>query len=46
VRKITGNVVNEVHLVVGINAGKLYPVTAEDLVIGEIGSEVKGDAKE
>ncbi len=40
-----GNVVNEVHLVVGIDAGKLYPVTAEDMIIGKIGAKVQGDPK-
>jgi hypothetical protein len=46
VGKITDNVVNEVHLVVGIDAGELYPFTAEDLVMREIGSEVQGNSEE
>ncbi|MBA7635752.1 hypothetical protein ES703_43356 [subsurface metagenome] len=33
--KVVDKVVNQTHMVVGINTGKLYPVTAEDLVVGE-----------
>jgi Tfp pilus assembly protein PilP len=40
VREIVDKIVNQAHMVVGINTGKLYPVTDEDLVIREIGSKV------
>jgi len=44
--KIVDKAVNQAHMAVGVNTGKLYPVTAEHLVIGEINSEVQGNSKE
>ena len=35
VGEIVNQIVNQAHVVVSIKAGKLYPITAEDLVIGE-----------
>ena len=46
VGKIMHKIVNQAHIVIGVNTGKLYPVTAEDLVVGEANTKVQGDAEE
>jgi len=38
--EIVDEVVNQTHMIVDINPGKLYPVTAEDLVVGEANANV------
>ncbi|MBA7673308.1 hypothetical protein ES703_81503 [subsurface metagenome] len=40
VGEIEGKIVNKKHVVVGINAGKLYPLAAENLVVREINPKV------
>ena len=35
VGEVVNEVVNDAHVKVGIDAGELDPITAEDLVIGE-----------
>jgi len=40
VRKIVDKIINQAHMVVDINPGKLYPVTDEDLVVREANAKV------
>ena len=46
VGKIVDKIVHQSHMIVGINAGKLYPVTAEDLVVGKTHPKVKRNSEE
>jgi hypothetical protein len=39
-------VIDDAHVKVGINPGKLYPVTAEDLGMREYNSEIEGNTEE
>ena len=44
--EIVGKVINQVHVEIGINTSKFYPLAAEDLVIRKIDSKVKGNTEE
>ncbi len=46
VGKILDEIINQSHMVIGINAGKLYPVTAEDLVIGKTNPKVQRNSED
>lgn len=39
VREIMNQIVNYTHVIVAVNTGKLYPLAAENLVIGETNSK-------
>lgn len=45
-RKVVHKIINQAHIVISINTGKLYPVTAEHLVIREDNPEIQGDTDE
>ena len=44
--EIVDKIIYQVHMVVGINPAILYPVATENLVIGESGSNVQGNAED
>jgi hypothetical protein len=46
VREVIDEVINDAHVIVGIDPGKLYPVAAEDLGVGEGDSEIQGNTEE
>ncbi len=39
-------IIDDAHVIPGINPGKLYPVAAKDLVVGEDNSEIEGNTEE
>ena len=39
-------VVNDTHKKVSVNPGEFYPITNEDLVVGESNSEIQGNTEE
>ena len=41
IRKIVRKIVNQAHIVISINKGKLYPVTREYMVIREENPEIQ-----
>lgn len=43
--EIVNQVIDQAHVAVSIIAGKLYPLSNEDPVIGEAGSYEQGDSK-
>ena len=44
--KVKSKIINQVHLVIGISRGELYPLTTEDLVVGEVNAKVQRNAAE
>ena len=43
--EIVSQIINKSHLVVSISRGKLYPLTAEDLVVGKVNAQVQRNAE-
>ena len=44
--EIMDQVINQAHMIIGIGAGVFYPLSAEDLVIGQVDSKVQGNGNE